>query len=254
MLKKLIIAFVFSIIAATGASADETCALYASPYSIPKGGTAILSQESATILTIDNGIGAATGSILVSPEETTTYTGTTQNGNATCSVTVTVVEIPQNLRNLFGVWQMSFTHGRGIFSTGEVFENQPETLIMSITSVEKNGDDGIIFGGVFTKIENSSVWIWLNTKSPRDLFISLNIPSVYISPADGKKQYYEYIGNFNMTVLPENPSGRIGFGMMSGILRVYEFPNTGMTTSILTMYHSDVSMDACMDCADKKKK
>lgn len=253
MLKKLIVALVFAIIVATEASADETCTLFASPTSIPQGGTAYLSQESTTPLTIDNGIGAAIGTVLVSPQETTTYTGTT-NGNATCSVTVTVVAIPQNLRNLFGIWQMSFTHGRGVLSTGEVFETEPEVRILSITDIQKNGDDGIIFSGVFTGIENSSVWIWLNEKSSRDLFISLNIPSVYISPVDGKKQYYEYIGNFNMTILPENPSGRVGFGMMSGMLRVYEFPDTGMTSTTLTMYHSDVRMDVCSDCADKKKK
>ncbi|MBC7836172.1 hypothetical protein H7X87_00120 [Acetobacteraceae bacterium] len=73
------------------------CMLYASPSTIEKGNSATLSWNStnATSATFNQGIGsvAPDGSRSVSPQQTTTYTGTFsgQGGTVTCSKTITVI-------------------------------------------------------------------------------------------------------------------------------------------------------------------
>ncbi len=79
-----------------------TATLAANPSTITAGGTTSLtwSQTNATSCSIDNGVGAVTGSsgtVSVSPGATTTYTITCSNsqGSATAPATVTVTPAPQ---------------------------------------------------------------------------------------------------------------------------------------------------------------
>jgi len=78
------------------------CTLVAAPTSIAKGASATLSwtTENATIFKIDHDLGkqddVASGSVAVTPKQTTTYTGIAKGpgGEKECSTTVTVTETP----------------------------------------------------------------------------------------------------------------------------------------------------------------
>ena len=85
-------------VTAINSSAEPTVTLSATPESIVKGDSSILSWTSANVdsVVLDNGIGEAppTGSLVVRPAGTTTYAATASNesGTATASVAITVLE------------------------------------------------------------------------------------------------------------------------------------------------------------------
>lgn len=249
MLKKLMVALIFAI-TVTEASA-ETCNLTALPSSIPEGGTATLFLESTTPIIIQ-GIGTVMGYTLVSPKETTTYTGTVQGGTETCSTTVTVVVIPPNLKNLIGTWEMTFLNGSTTFS-GDIVQVPPMILPMDINEIQKNGNDGIIFHGTFPSVANSFVSIWINTQNPKDVFMTLYIPISVEVTSEQELRTREYFGSFNMVIIPEN-SEKIAVGIMTGVQWLYEYKSYGFAGETELLFHSNVYMKTSPDGIGDKRK